>query len=338
MNRTPYMMQYNLNIQREIVQGTVLSVGYVGSHGVNLITGVQENPTGFNIDPNNVYHFNGVRRNAALGSSTLGVNGTNSRYHSLQASLNRRFTHNFQAQASYTFSKCLGTGDAVLGSLSGNSPTVFSNPYDRSPDFAVCGFNVTHALRLNSLVALPFHGNRVVEGWQFSGILAASSGLPFNVISGADQSNQLGSAATRPNYAPNNPAVTINNVSYPACNNSPILAGTGMYFNPNCFSQQAFGTLGNFAREGLVGPGLLNVDIALLKSTKIRENVNLQFRAEFFNVLNHTNFSFPASANSAIFSGTPTPTATLGRVGTAGLITTYAAPSREIQLGLKLIF
>jgi len=111
----------------------------------------------------------------------------------------------------------------------------------------------------------------------------------------------------------------------------------GMWFNPNCFSLEPFGTLGNFAREGLYGPGLVNLDLALLKSTRIRENMNLQFRAELFNVLNHTNLSYPASA---LFSGTPSATATLARSATAGQITTYAftAPSREIQLGLKLIF
>ena len=110
-----------------------------------------------------------------------------------------------------------------------------------------------------------------------------------------------------------------------------------MWFNPNCFSQEAFGTLGNFSREGLYGPGLVNVDVGFLKSTRIRENVNLQFRAELFNVFNHTNLSYPAST---LFSGTPTATTTLNRVVTAGQITTYAfsAPSREIQLGLKLIF
>lgn len=330
INRTPYMIQYNLNIQREIVQGTVLTVGYVGSHGVNLITGVQENPTGFTIDSAGVYHFNGVRRNAALGSSTLGVNGTNSRYNSLQASLNRRLTHNLQGQVSYTYSKCLGTGDATLGSLSGNSPTTFSNPYDRQPDYAVCGYNITQALRVNALYTLPFHGNRVVEGWQLTGIVAASSGLPFNVSNGADQSNQLG-ATSRPDYAPNNPATA----TLPACNNSPYIRTVGLWFNPNCFSQAAFGTLGNFAREGLVGPGLTNVDFAVLKSTKIREGINLQFRAEFFNALNHTNLTYPASG---IFSGTPTPTGTLARLATAGQITTYASPSREIQFGLKLLF
>ena len=108
-----------------------------------------------------------------------------------------------------------------------------------------------------------------------------------------------------------------------------------MWFNPNCFSQEAFGTLGNFAREGLYGPGLTNLDFAILKTTKIRENVNLQFRAEFFNILNHTNLTYPAST---IFSGTASATATLARNATAGQITTYASPSREIQLGLKLIF
>jgi hypothetical protein len=192
-------------------------------------------------------------------------------------------------------------------------------------------------LRVNSLVTLPFHGNRLVEGWQITGILAANTGLPFNVSDGVDQSNQI-NGVPRPNYTPNNPAATINGISYPACDNHPILAGTGRYFNPNCFTQEAFGTLGNFAREGLVGPGLVNLDLALLKNTKIRENVNLQFRAEFFNVLNHTNLAYPSSAGSSIFTGTPSPTATLGRNGTAGQIINYASPSREIQLGLKLIF
>ena len=79
----------------------------------------------------------------------------------------------------------------------------------------------------------------------------------------------------------------------------------------------------------------MNLDVGILKSTRIRENMNLQFRGELFNVLNHTNLSLPISA---IFSGTPSPTATLGRVSNAGQILTPAAPSREIQLGLKLIF
>jgi hypothetical protein len=301
---------------------------------VNLISGNQQNPVPFTIDSTGVYHFLGVRRNPNLGALPLGVNGTDSRYNSLQASLNRRLTRHIQAQASYTYSHCTDTGDASLGSLSGNAPTTYENPYDRQPDYSVCGFNITHSLRVNSLVDLPFHGNRFVEGWQITGILAASTGLPFNVSDGVDQSNQL-SGVPRPNYNPTAPAQVINGVSYPACNNSPILGGASMYFNPICFSQEAFGTLGNFGREGLYGPALVNVDLGILKTTKIRENMTLQFRGELFNIFNHTNLSLPLSA---IFSGTPSPTTTLGRVTNAGQILTPAAPSREIQLGLKLIF
>ena len=333
------MIQYNLNIQREIFEATVLSVGYVGSHGVNLITGSEQNPVPYTIDSSGVYHFtrNTVgsgRDNPALSGFSLGVNGTNSRYDSLQSSLNRRLSKNIQAQISYTYSKCLGTGDATLGSLSGNSPTLYSNPHYWQADYSVCGYNVTQALRVNSLVDLPFHGNRLIEGWQISGILAANTGLPFNVTDGVDQSNQI-NATPRPNYNPSAPATTINGVSYPACNNTPIVGTTGMWFNPNCFSPEAFGTLGNFSREGLYGPGLVNLDMALLKSTRIRENVTLQFRAEVFNILNHTNLAYPASA---LYTGTPSATATLGHNATAGQITSYASPSREIQLGLKLIF
>jgi len=344
INRTPYMEQYNLNIQREIAAGTVLSVGYVGSHGVNLITGSEQNPVPYTTDSSGVYHFSptnvGSRRiNPNLAGFSLGVPGTNSRYNSLQASLNRRFANNFQAQVSYTYSKCLGTGDATLGSLSNNAPTLYSNPHNWTYDYSVCGFNVTQALRANGVYALPFHANRLVEGWQLSGILSVSTGLPFNVSDGVDQSNQI-NGVPRPNYAPNNPAITVGNVTFPACNNQPYIRTVAMWFNPNCFSQEPYGTLGNFAREGLYGPGLTNLDMALLKTTKIRENVTLQFRAEFFNILNHTNLSYPSTAQQTIFTGTPSPTTTLGRNSTAGQILSYVytAPSREIQLGLKLIF
>lgn len=121
INKTPYMIQYNLNVEREIVQGSVLSVGYVGSHGVNLIAGQEQNPVPYSVDSSGVYHFAATsvgsqRINPKLAGFSLGVNGTNSRYDSLQAAVNRRLTHNVQAQLSYTFSKCLGTGDATLGS------------------------------------------------------------------------------------------------------------------------------------------------------------------------------------------------------------------------------
>jgi hypothetical protein len=355
-NRTPYMIEYNLNIERQLLWGMVASIGYVGSHGLDNFSLVEENPVPYTI-VNGTFVLsptcgatntvggstvcppgNSGRRNPKLGTFSLAVNGSTSRYNSLQASLNRVLARNIQAQAAYTYSKCISDGDATLATLSGNAPSNYANPYDRSYDRGVCGFNVTHTFRLNMLGTLPFHGNRLVEGWQLSGILAANTGLPFNVIDGVDQSNQINATNfPRPNYAPNNSAVIgpTGNTIYPACNNQPIIGTAAMWFNPNCFSPQAFGTLGNFGREGLIGPGLFNLDTGVLKTTKIRESMTLQFRGEIFNVLNHTNLSLPFNN---LFTGTPGPTATLTRSSNAGQIPTPAVSSREIQLGLKLIF
>jgi hypothetical protein len=355
-NRTPYMIEYNLNIERQLPWGMVASIGYVGSHGLDNFSLVEENPVPYTIvngtfvfsptcgllntvgGPTTCPKGNSGRRNPALGSFSLAVNGSTSRYNSLQASLNRVLARNIQAQAAYTYSKCTSDGDATLGTLSGNAPSNYENPYDRSYDRGLCGFNVTHTFRLNMLGSLPFHGNRLIEGWQLSGILAANTGLPFNVIDGVDQSNQIQTNAmsfvARPDYDPNRPAATIGGISYPACNNHPIIGTAAMWFNPNCFSQQAFGTLGNFPREGLNGPGLVNLDTGILKTTKIRESMTLQFRAEIFNLLNHTNLSLPFSS---LFQGNPGPTP-LARAPNAGQIVSPAVPSREVQLGLKLLF
>ena len=355
--KTPYLMEYNLNLQHEFPGAMVASVGFVGSHGVNLFTEADQNPVPHTTLANGLPLFQptcgtntgaaacvpGVsgRTNPNLGSFTIAENGTTSRYNSLQASLNKRLTHDFQAQVSYTYSLCQSQGDSVLASLNGNGPSVMGDPFNRSYDQARCAYNATNVFRLNALYELPFHKNRVVSGWQITGIWSASSGLPFNVTDGIDLTNQLNITTTpRPNYNPNGAAFTSGNVSYPACNNTPIIGSSNLWFNPTCFSPQAFGTLGNLGREALFGPGLTTVDLAILKSTKITERVSLQFRAELFNLFNHTNLSLPVAS---VFTGTASPTASFGNgisynTATAGQILTSAVPSREIQFGLKLIF
>ncbi len=356
--KTPYLMEYNLNLQHEFPQAMVATISYVGSHGVNLFTEQEQNPVGTYMN-NGVLTFSplcganstigpktcatGVsgRTNPNLNSFTVAENGTTSRYDSLQATLNRRLSHNLQAQASYTWSSCQSQGDSVLASLNGNGPSVFGNPFDRSYDQARCAYNARNVFRLNALYELPFHGNRVVQGWQVTGIWSASSGLPFNVTDGIDLTNQLNITTTpRPNYNPNGAAYSANGVSYPACNNTPVIGTANLWFNPTCFSPQAFGTLGNLGREALWGPGLINVDMALLKTTKITERVTLQFRAEVFNLFNRTNLSLPVAS---VFTGTANATNSLlnginYNTATAGQILTSAVPSREIQLGIKLVF
>jgi hypothetical protein len=112
------------------------------------------------------------------------------------------------------------------------------------------------------------------------------------------------------------------------------------YFNPGAFSAPAYGTVGNAPRDGLVGPGFADWDLSLLKSTEISERTRLQFRAEFFNILNHTNLSLP---NEVVYSAGPTQGTTANQntvaaLGSPGVISATANTSRQIQLGLKLLF
>ncbi len=333
-NTTPYMIQYNLNIQREISSGTVFSIGYVGSHGVHLISEIEQNPPIATIDPNGVYHFGSVVAGKIVGNPRINPNLSiftnlgpisSSRYNSLQVSLNRRLTHNTQVQVSYTYSKCIDNG-ATLGSLNSNSPGTVENPYDQSVDRGVCSFDIPQTLRANGLVALPLHGNRLIEGWQISGIETLSAGLPFNISTGFDDVGYQGSGTPRPNY------VGGCNIQVGAVNE---------WFNPACFSVQTPGTLGNLGRDVGRGPHFIDTDIALLKDTKLNETFRLQFRAEVFNLFNHPELGLPASA---IFTAGAAGACTATGAGcgnpnaTAGRITTTVSSSRQIQFGLKLIF
>ena len=112
------------------------------------------------------------------------------------------------------------------------------------------------------------------------------------------------------------------------------------YFNPAAFSAPAYGTVGNASRDSLRGPHYADWDLSLVKATRLTEATRLQFRAEFFNILNHTNLQIP---NPIIYSAGPTQGTTTNQtavatLGSPGLITSTASASRQIQLGLKLLF
>jgi hypothetical protein len=329
ISTTPYMIQYNLNIQHEIAAGTVLTVGYVGSHGVHLLTGVEQNPPTYTIDSNGIYHFSSAsgvpnpRLNTSLASLMTPEPISTSRYNSLQTVLNRRFSRSVQAQLAYTWSKCIDNGAFAVGSFNGISatPAALENPFNQSIDRGSCSYDTPHVLRANAVAALPFHGNRLVEGWQISGIVSAFSGVPFNVFTGFDRVLYLSANSfSRPNYVS-------------GCDPYAGVSGR-QWFNPQCYSLQPVGTLGNTGRNSLRGPGFFNADISLLKDTKINERLKVQFRAEFFNVFNHANYALP---NSMLFSSADPAT---GRNGNAGQITSLASGStpRQIQFGLKLNF
>jgi hypothetical protein len=224
----------------------------------------------------------------------------------------------------------MDNGGSGLGALSNNTSSIVENPFDRRADYATCAQDLRHALRINGLYTLPFHGNRLVEGWQISGIVTSSTGLPFNTNTGYDSmgAGQGVNPGTTPR--PNVVAGCQLEVGLPT-----------EWFNPACFSAPVPGTPGNAGRNLGRGPHLQDTDISISKETKIREGLQAQFRAEVFNVFNHTNLGLPAFS---IFSAGPAGACTATGAGCAvpnaqaGRITTIVGNPRQFQFGLKLIF
>jgi hypothetical protein len=246
----------------------------------------------------------------------------------LQASLNHQFSHSFTGQVSYTYSKCLTTGSVSSGLEQGIYEQ--ADPYNRKYDYGRCSFDIKHNLVANGLYSLPFKGNRLVSGWQFTSILRVSTGLPVTIQEGGGPFDiaRLGAIqGDRPNYSGTCPG-----------GRDQVLGKWYAWFNPLCYAVQPVGTLGTVPRSSVTGPGLVNLDSSIIKNTKLWERVNTEFRAEFFNVLNHTNLGQPASYGLLGFGGTTPPFAPYGGVGLSGASTATATTQREIQFALKFIF
>ncbi len=340
---TPYMMQYNFSVQRELGTGNVVTLGYVGSQGRHLwaqhdlnaplpntpaATVPAGSPCGLlaclatipgrgpTVTPNRRPNPQGVT--FLVYFQPVGT----SNYNSLQASFNHRFSHNFQTQVSYTWSKSL---DQVSNSIGleagqGQSGTGASNPYSRAYDYGRSTFDRRHNFSASAVYQLPFKGNRLIEGWQLSGFLTAVTGFGFNPAIGFDNEGLQAFTTTnaeRPNIA--------SGCTY----QSAVIGKPNQWYNPACFVLPQVGTPGNIGRDVLSGPGLFNFDFAILKNTKITERFNSQFRAEFFNILNHPNFGIPTT-NTFVQGAGFNPT--------AGVITTTTTYQRQIQFGLKIVF
>jgi hypothetical protein len=264
------------------------------------------------------------RINPSLGSVNVQVPDGNSYYHSLQLSFDRRVTRQLNTMLSYTWSKCIDNGSASFGveeqpgATPLTSPTL-ANPYDARADRGLCNQDRRHSFRGGTMISLPFHANRLVDGWMISSIIMANSGRPFSLTDGFDQSG-LGTLwrYSRPD-AVAGCAATIGNVD--------------RWYDPACFRLQPVGRPGNLGRNTLVGPGFFTTDLALLKDVKLRESVTAQLRVESFNVLNHPNLGQP---NPDLF--VPNESGGVDISPTAGQITTITTPGRQIQFGLKILF
>ena len=346
------VMNWNVNLQREVAPTWTALVGYVGSRSVHLSVAADDinlvppvmTSAGIVI-PSNTYQLDPNWGGANGGTTVIpgSPGGTGIRpvlfdgestYQGLQAQLKKTMSAGFQGQLSYAYGNCKDTSSApVTGDTYVNSiavPLLLSKQYRIGP----CDFDVRQILTGTFIWDVPGPKSGVASylagGWELGTIVTATSGSPFTVTygGGGDPLN----TGFNGDFSMDFPNLVA------GCN--PIHGGV-TYLNLSCFALAPTvpnGVLvGNAGRNRFYGPGLKTVDLSAFKNIRIVERLKLQFRAEFFNILNHPNLSGPNflndANNSVAFdaSGIPVPKS-------AGVLASTSTSSRQIQLGLKLIW
>lgn len=346
--KTPTLQEWNLALEQQLSRSMVLRLAYVGSFGTHGLLSVDPNSIAAQIcsspagctaggTPGTVrstvaqgaqYIPVGARPNPFLSGGFFWFTEGNSSYNALQMELVRRLSDGFQFRTNYTWSKNLDLNSGLTGAQANNQAQMVMDRNDVHRDWGPSSMNVTHQASVSASYELPvgrgkrWLGNaaslteRLTGGWQLNGIAALVSGFPFTPQIG---SNRSGDGDTRnPDRPSLNPLFT-----------QPVVIGKpAQWYNAGAFILPAAGTYGNLGRGTYNGPGLASLDLSLLKSTALSEQVSVQFRAEFFNALNRSNLGTP---NPIVFSG--------GVVSpSAGLITITTTTSRQIQFGLRLVF
>jgi hypothetical protein len=338
-NRLPYAENYELSIQRQITSSDLVTVSYVGTQGHRLLSTLEANPgnpalclsiptCGPNLETA-VYTLasgqviNGTRAPFGINfaSDGLFITNGNSNYNSLQVNL-RHTSDRAQVLLGYTFSKAIDDASAYGEQI---------NPVNARLSRGLSAFDTTHNFVISYNYNLPLDKlggpKRLTNGWALSGITRFSTGLPVTLIE-TDDHSLLGTSGTgpiplpvdTPNFAGGSLGIT-----------DPRKSPNHTYFNTVLFSASAIGQEGTANRRFFHGPGINNWDVALLKDTHLTERLDLQFRAEFFNVFNHAQFGSPDGRLSQ--SGP-----NLNNINSSfGTVTTAADP-RIGQLSLKLNF
>ena len=352
--KMPTLISYSLGIEQSLTPNTTLTIRYVGSHGYHEIIGVDANtpiPTicpaspcpavypknfpaglaGTPVPAGSYYIPVGTpKANPTIANTWTWFSWGDSLYNALQVDVNRRFTNGLSFRGVYTWAKALDDGDSVNGTTTGNAPGLVSNPYDIRADWGPATYDVRNVGVVSVVYELPFGrgkayanslqgvGGALVNGWSVDSILTLQGGFPFTAQLSYNPSN---------NGDTRNPVRPFNNPSF---SGSPILGTPAQWFNPNVFLQPPAnsGFFGNAKRDNLTGPGMATWDFSAIKNTQLREGLNLQFRAEIFNLLDRANFNTPN-----LITFTPT-----GVSGSAGVITATSTTARQVQFALKLVW
>ncbi|WP_245632212.1 TonB-dependent receptor [Edaphobacter aggregans] len=329
--RNAYMESYNLNLQQDLGWGTALQVGYIGSGGRHLrlnrnlnqlvyapgaTTGTRPYPTVSSTSP--------YRPNAALGNITYNDSVGMSNYNALWLTVRKSLHGGIQFNTTYTYSKSMD-----LNSQAGNGVQDSTNP---AGSYGLSDFDVRHHFVFSGTWTLPFHGNRLKDGWMVALINQIQGGNPMNVVTTSTYSGSTaaGLGQIRPTrLGPYSTGVgnVLPNGNIPFIRGSVCttpVAGCAFYTQPLGF--------GNLQRNALTGPGFSDTDVSLQKTTRIAESVNLVLRMDAFDVFNQVNY------------GNPVLTATTGAASTFGQISQTrgaigdAGSSRQLQLAGRIIF
>jgi outer membrane receptor protein involved in Fe transport len=318
---TGYSEQFNLGFQQQLPGQMVVEATVLGNLSRKLpssplsIDQISPSILGPGADTQAARPFPQFS-NVTIESPTLGV----SNYYGAMVHLEKRYSSGLNFGASYTFSKFLDNTDeagAALGNPNSISP--YSNYYDRRADYGPSANDITHRLVLNGIYELPFGTGRrwlsgnplrfVVGGWSLGSVFTLQSGPAFSVITQTNTCDCFSAGSQRPNVS-SNPALSSGQRS------------VGEWFNVDAFSQPATFQFGNAGSGILRGPGLVNLDVSLLRNFRIKEHATLELRGEFFNALNHTNLGI---------SGQTYGTSTFGVISAAG-------PARQIEVGARFAF
>ena len=364
---TPSVLAWSLRVEQQVAPNTSLTIGYVGSHSYHQILSEDLNEPASVVCPaascpaslaaGTIYYPTITKPNPALVNTTSWVSEGSSSYNALEVDLRRSLANGLAFRANYTYARNLDDGSAWNTSVSANTPAFVAYPNNPGLDWGPAATDIRHVAAINGSYELPLGQNhrflstaspvvnRAISGITLSAIATLESGFPFSPQLGY---NPTGSGDSRNPVRPNvNPAFTGSHYTQ-----GSTAQRVAQYFNPAAFSAPIStlnssgsiigGAVGNLGRDTLTGPGYADLDLSLAKTTQVTERVRAQFRAEFFNILNHTNLQTPAET---VFSSAPTLTTVAGVSTytpppvspTAGVITS-AATTRQIQLGLKFLF
>ena len=340
--RNAYIESFNLNLQQEGPYGIVFSAGYYGSVGKHLRARTNQNQP-IAGGPARPFTTLSATSPIAAGKSIANVNIAeansvgSSNYNAMWLTASKNAGHGLQFDMNYNWSKSLDTNS--LGSQGGYTFQDSNNPGN---NYGPSDFDTRNHYAGRVIYALPFKGNRFVEGYQFSGIVQYQTGNPINItyntstytgVAGVIRPNLVAPATIKRIQQPG--ATNVSFIQSTVCPIAPTLAViSGCSFqNPatqaSSTSPVVFTGLGTIARGTYFGPGFADIDISGEKETKITERVSLKLRADAFDVLNHPNFGQPTgNTASGVF----------GQITSTRFATSDAGSSRQLQISGKVVF